>query len=97
VGTIVQRKRKNGTQAYRAQIVRKQERKIVYRETQTFDRKQAAKAWLDRRETELREPDALALSLKDPTLRDVIDRYIRESAKIAAIPPSGGMMSLAGR
>jgi hypothetical protein len=82
MGTIVPRKRKNGSQAYRAQIVRKQGGKIVYRETQTFDRKQAAKAWLDRREKELREPGALALSLKDPPLRDVIDRYIRESAKI---------------
>jgi integrase len=82
MGTIVLRKRKNGSQAYRAQIVRKQGGKIVYRETQTFDRKQAAKAWLDRRETELREPGALAVSLKDPPLRDVIDRYIRESAKI---------------
>lgn len=82
MGTIVPRKRKNGSQAYRAQIVRKQGKKIVYRETQTFDRKQAAKGWLDRRETELQEPGAPALSLKDPPLRDVIDRCIKESAKI---------------
>jgi hypothetical protein len=44
MGTIVPRKRKNGSQAYRAQIVRKQGGKIVYRETQTFDRKQAAQS-----------------------------------------------------
>jgi integrase len=81
MGTIVPRKRKNGSQAYRAQIVRKQGRKIVYRETQTFDRKQAAKAWLDRRETELREP-GVVLTREDPPLRDVIDRYLKESAKI---------------
>jgi integrase len=62
--------------------VRKQGKKIVYRETQTFDRKQAAKAWLDRRETELREPGALTRTLKDPPLREVIDRYIKESARI---------------
>ena len=82
MGTIVQRKRKNGSTAYRAQIVRKQGKKIVYRETQSFDRKQAAKAWLDRRETELREPGAITLALKDPPLREAIDRYIKESAKI---------------
>ena len=81
MGTIVPRKRKNGSQAYRAQIVRKQDGKIVYRETQTFDRKQAAKAWLDRRETELREP-GVVLTREDPPLRDVIDRYLKESAKI---------------
>lgn len=66
MGTIVPRKRKVGSTAYRAQIVRKQGKKIVYRETQTFVRKQAAKAWLDRRETELREPGAMARTLKDP-------------------------------
>ena len=81
MGTIVPRKRKNGSQAYRAQIVRKQGGKIVYRETQTFDRKQAAKAWLGRRETELREP-GVVLTREDPPLRDVIDRYLKESAKI---------------
>lgn len=81
MGTIVIRKRGDGTTAYRAQIVRKQGGKIVYRDSETFDRKAAANAWLARRETELREPGALDRK-DDPPLRDVIDQYIRESTKI---------------
>ncbi|WP_316159680.1 tyrosine recombinase XerC [Bradyrhizobium sp. SZCCHNRI3042] len=82
MGTIVIRKRGDGTVAYRAQILRKQAGKIVHRESETFDRKQAARAWLDARETELRKPGALTRARKDPSLRDVIDQYIKESSKI---------------
>jgi integrase len=81
MGTIIPRKRKDGSTAYRAQIIRKKGRKIVFRESETFDRKQAAKAWLDRRETELRQPGALDRK-DDPPLCDVIDRYIKEASKI---------------
>jgi hypothetical protein len=56
MGSIIPRKRTDGTIGYRAQIVRKQGGKIVHREAETFDRRQVAKAWLERRETELREP-----------------------------------------
>jgi integrase len=65
---------------YRAQIVRKKDGEIVWRETQTFDRKPAAVAWLARRETELSEPGAMERK-EDPALADVIDRYIKESKK----------------
>jgi len=51
VGSIIGRTRKDGTTAYLAQILIKRKNKIVHREHQTFDRKQAAKAWLARRET----------------------------------------------
>jgi integrase len=81
MGTIVARKRADGTMGYRAQIVIKREGKVVYREGQTFDRKQAATAWVERRGTELREPGALD-RLPDPPLGEVIDRYIQESKKI---------------
>jgi integrase len=62
-----------------AQILLKRKGKIVHRENQTFDRQQAAKAWLARRETELAAgvPDRS----KDVTLAEVIDRYVRESER----------------
>jgi hypothetical protein len=44
MGTIVERKRKAGSISFTAQILIKQKGAIVYRETQTFDRKQAAYA-----------------------------------------------------
>lgn len=80
MGTIVARTRKDGTKGYRAQIVRKKDGEIVWRETQTFDRRPAAVAWLARREADLDQPGAMERK-DDPPLADVIDRYIRESKK----------------
>jgi integrase len=80
MGTIIARKRRDGSTGYMAQIVLKRKGAIVHREAQTFDRKQAAKAWLARRETELAEPRALERP-EDPTLAAVIDRYIEESKR----------------
>lgn len=79
MGTIVARKRGNGTTGYTAQIVRKVKGEKPYREAKTFDRKQAAQAWLSRREAEL-DKGGLNRS-DDPPLRDVIDRYIKDSVK----------------
>ncbi|MDR6954064.1 integrase [Ancylobacter sp. 3268] len=82
MGTIVARKRKDGTTGYTAQIVRKQKGAIVYREAKTFDREQAAKAWLRKRESELDMPGGIQRAEKhDVTLGDAIDRYIAESSK----------------
>ena len=78
MGTIIARRRKDGTTGYTAQIVIKRNGHTVHREAQTFDRKQAANAWLSRRETELAKPGGLDRR-EDPTLGDVIDRYIAES------------------
>lgn len=80
MGTIVARKRRDGTIGYRAQIVRKKDGQIVWREAETFDRKEHARAWLARRETELRAPGAMDHK-EDPILAEVIDRYIKESRK----------------
>jgi integrase len=80
MGTIIGRTRKDGTTAYLAQILLKRKGQIVHREVQTFDRKQAAKAWLARRETELADPRALERS-NDVLLAEVIDRYVRESER----------------
>lgn len=80
MGTIIARRRKDGTTAYRAQIVIKQKGSVAWQEARTFDRRQAAKAWLARRETELASPGGLERR-PDPPLRDIIDRYIAESKK----------------
>ncbi len=82
MGTIVQRKRGDGSVGYMAQVRVKQKGKVVHAETKTFDRKQAANAWVARRETELREPGALErLHAADPTLAEVIDAYIATSKR----------------
>lgn len=78
MGSIVSRKRKDGSTGYRAQIVRKKDGEEVWRESQTFDRRAAAAAWLARREAELAEPGAMDRK-EDPPLADVIDRYVAES------------------
>jgi integrase len=81
MGTIVARARKDGTTAYRAQIIIKQKGRIAHQEARTFDRRQAAKAWLARRETELTAPGAMERR-PDPTLGEVITRYVAESRKL---------------
>jgi integrase len=81
VGTILERKRKDGSTGYHAQIVVKRDG-TTHRETKTFDRRPAAAAWIKKREKELAEPGALdAAKVEDPKLGDVIDRYVRESRR----------------
>ena len=82
MGTIISRKRKNGSTGYHAQLLIKRKGAIVHRESRTFDRKQAAAAWLEKRETELAKPGALEREkAPDPALASVIDRYTEESVK----------------
>lgn len=82
MGTIIPRKRNDGSTGYMAQIRVKRKGKVIHAEAQTFDRKQAANAWIARRETELREPGAIErLRADDPTLAAAIDRYIAESKR----------------
>jgi integrase len=81
MGTIVTRKRRDGSSYFTGQIVIKR-RGRVHREALSFDRKQAANAWIVRREEELRKPGGLERAGKDdPKLVDVIDRYVAESQK----------------
>ncbi|WP_316231202.1 tyrosine-type recombinase/integrase [Bradyrhizobium sp. SZCCHNR1051] len=82
MGTITARKRKDGTTAHLAQVVIKRGGAILHREARTFDRKQAAAAWLERREKELTAPGGLDQEKGvDPPLSEVIDRYVSESKK----------------
>jgi integrase len=78
MGTIIGRTRKDGSKAFIAQIVVKKGGAIAHREAQTFDRKQAANAWIVKREAELKRPGGLEQK-DDPALSAVIDRYIGES------------------
>jgi hypothetical protein len=72
MGTISPRKKSNGKTVYLARI-RIKRGDIEYKETLTFDRKQAANGWIAKREEELNQPGALeALTKERPTLADAI-------------------------
>lgn len=82
MGTILTRKRKDGSNAYMAKIVFMRGGDIVYRESKTFDRKQVAAAWIAKRETELREPGALDRASKPViTLADAVKRFTAENKR----------------
>jgi integrase len=78
MGTLIPRKRKDSSTGYTAPITPKRDGKITHREAKTFDRRQAANAWMVTREIELRKPGGLERR-EDPLLADVIDKYIAES------------------
>lgn len=80
MGTIIPRKRKDGSTGHTALIRIKRDGKVVHSESQTFDREQAAKIWMGKREHELAQPGALDKA-PDPLLADVIDQYNREKQK----------------
>lgn len=81
MGTVVARKRKDGTTGYTVRIVVQRDGK-VHKENQTFDREKAAKVWMLRREAELSQPGALdALKRADPTLAEVIDLYLADTRR----------------
>lgn len=80
MGSIISRKRKDGTTGHTALVRIKQGGKVIHSESQTFDREAAASAWLKKRETELAQPGALTKP-KDPLLKDVIDQYNLEKQK----------------
>ncbi|MGG6897225.1 tyrosine-type recombinase/integrase [Rhizobium sp. BR 315] len=77
MGTINARKRKDGSIGYTAQILRKKDGAIIWREAKTFDKEREAKAWIRWREAELDKPGALEqLSKEDVPLADAIDKYV---------------------
>jgi hypothetical protein len=80
MGTILARKRQDGSTGYTALIRLKKAGKVVHTESETFDREAAAKAWLKKRETELAVPGALDKP-QDPTLAEVITQYNTDKLK----------------
>lgn len=84
MGTITQRKRKDGSSGFTAQIRIMKEGKAVYQESQTFDRKATAQAWIRKREAELYEPGAIEkANRKGVTVKQMIDQY-RSSTRSCA-------------
>lgn len=79
MGTITERKRKDGSTAYMARVRVTLQGK-PYHETETFDRRSNAAAWLARRENELAKPGAVPAAA-DPTLADAITKYTTDSRK----------------
>ena len=83
MGTIVPRKRRDGSIGYTAQIRIKRAGKVIHTEAETFEREAAARAWMKKREYELSQPGALdpKPEVKDPPVSEVIDQYNREKLK----------------
>jgi integrase len=83
MGTIKERKRKDGSSAFLAEIVIKRGGKIVHREAKTLDRKTAAKEWLEQREAKLKSPGGLERAKRPAgTLGDAIERYTKDFTRI---------------
>lgn len=83
MATIVERKRKDGTSTFLAQIIR---RAHGLKESKTFPSRKAAEAWAKKREKEIasdlsegRSP--LTQKAQAVTLGDAIDKYVKESLK----------------
>lgn len=74
MGSILARKRQDGTTGYTALIRLKKAGKVIFSQTETFDREAAAKAWMKKREAELAVPGALDQP-EDPTLAGLIEKY----------------------
>jgi hypothetical protein len=83
VGSIFERRRADGTIAYKAEIVVRKDGKR-HKLSQTFDREAAAQHWIKRREDELRKPRGLSKleRTRTVTLAQAIERYIAELPQI---------------
>lgn len=82
MSSIIARPRRDGTIGYTAQIKIKRGGKVVFSQAQTFDREQAAKAWLVRKRRELAQPGAIEAAGRpeaSATVGDAIARYLDKS------------------
>lgn len=83
IGTIRPFKREENMTADYAQIRINRDGQPVYQETQTFDRKWVAQAWMKRREAELAVPGAIErMNRKTVSVKQMIDRYLDEYEKV---------------
>ena len=86
IATIRARKRIAGSIIYTAQIPLIREGAQVYQESQTFARKQAAQAWVRKREAELDQPGAIERAHRvGATVKEMIERYMLEMEKARAL------------
>ena len=82
MATIRARKRTDGSISYTAQIRLFRDGVQVYQESQTFARKQAAQAWVRKREVEPDQPGAIERANRiGATVKEMIERYLLEMAK----------------
>jgi integrase len=82
MGTVIQRRRADGTLTYSAQISLMKNGAIIHREARTFRDRNVAKRWVDKREQELAKPGGLdAAKIGKETLGDAIERYIASTRK----------------
>lgn len=82
MGSIRERRRKDGSIGYTAQIILKRKGKPTHREAATFDRRTSANAWLKNREAELKAPGGIERAKnRGLTLKDAIDRYVIDSVR----------------
>lgn len=82
MGTIAERKLSDGRTAYKAQIIIKRKGEPTHRESRQFPRRSTAKAWMERREKELRAPGGLEKARgKRKTLANAINQYIDDHKK----------------
>ena len=71
---------------YTAQIRIKRDGVQVYQESQAFARKQAAQAWVRKREAELDQPGAIERANREgATVKEMIERYVLEMEKARAL------------
>ncbi|HEV7776648.1 MAG TPA: site-specific integrase, partial [Luteibacter sp.] len=79
MGSILARRRKDGTTAYTAQIRLKRDGVIYFSQAETFDRRALATEWMRRREAELDQRRARGEPLgKRHTLGDLVTWYREE-------------------
>lgn len=81
MGTISQRKLKNGAMRFRAEIRINKKGLPTFKESQTFSTKRLAVSWLTKREAEIEaRPDILfgREAIADLTLHDAIAKYLLE-------------------
>ena len=86
MATIRARKLASGVVTYTAQIRIKRDGLQVYQESQTFARKQAAQAWVRKREAELDQPGSIERANRvGATVKEMIERYMLETEKARAL------------
>lgn len=82
MGTVIKRRRRDGSLAYSAQISLMRDGKIVHRESRTFNDRKMASMWVERREKELAKPGGLdAAQAGSARLSEAIERYVTTSRK----------------
>lgn len=81
MGSITQRKLKNGNIRYRAEIRINRKESPVYKESKTFDSKKIAMNWIVKRESEIEENPEILMGREDIinlTLFNAISKYLVE-------------------